>query len=267
MPDVTTNGITIHYETRGNGPKKIVFLHGLMLTSHIWDEVMDLLPSEYQCFALDARGFGASSKEADDYSLPTLAKDISCFIKDLGISKTTIVGHSVSGPVAIFFGANHPDQVDNVVLVGTFARECTITGRGGSGDGMKELLRMFENPPAKISRELMNDFLRYLVYDMDYMGPRMADSSLGYSTNAERGILMQTMLSTVSHDIETELTRIEHPLLVVHGPADTLFLKDEAEFMANAVPNGQLTVIDQCGHLPMLERPHQFVTALTEFLS
>ena len=269
MPDITVNGIDIHYETSGDGPRKLVFLHGFMLTCHIWDDVMKLMPSEFQCFALDTRGFGGSGKPTEGYSLPTLADDISCFLQEMNNEKTSIVGHSVSGPVAIYFGANRPNQVDSVVLVGTFARNSTLLADGsGGGEGMRELLNMFANPPEKVDRNLMENFLKFMVYDIGEIAPRMFDDATGYSSKApDNSILMQTLMSPMGWDMEAELTKIERPLLSVHGPADTLFLFDEAKFMAEAVPHGELIIIDKSGHLPMIEQPEAFVAILTKFLT
>lgn len=265
MGDIVVNGIKIHYEATGDGPKKVIFLHGLMLSCHIWDEVMKLMPSDCQCFALDTRGFGDSEKPPEGYTLATLADDVSSFMRAMSIDKATIVGHSISGPLAIHFGANHPDQVDNVVLVATFGRMSTMFG--GGREGMQELMKAFGTPPDEMSRETMESLAKFMVYDTENMPPRLTDALLEYAVKADRNAIMQTAMSPTSADFETEITKIGSPVLIFRGAGDTLFPAEEADFFTEAVSHGKLVVMDKSGHLPMVEQPNEFVSALTIFLA
>ncbi|MDQ3875563.1 MAG: alpha/beta hydrolase, partial [Actinomycetota bacterium] len=57
------------------------------------------------------------------------------------------------------------------------------------------------------------------------------------------------------------------PLLVVVGDRDAFLPLDEARSIADAAPDGRLVVVEGAGHLPSLERPDEFNSALVEFLA
>ncbi|MDY6835580.1 MAG: alpha/beta hydrolase [Chloroflexota bacterium] len=264
MPTVTANGVKIHYEVSGEGNRKVILLHGLMLSWRIWEQSIKQMPADVQCYALDMRGAGDSDKPAENYGYPTFAQDVSSFMKEMNIDKASVVGHSINGGTAIYLGANYSDQIEKVVLVSTFARISSMTGGGG---GMQEMSKMFSTPPSEIDRYTMESILQFLVADTNSLSPDLVDGLAKDASKADMNAIMGTAMSPMMTNIEEELKKVTLPILVVQGDKDSLSPMEEAQFMSEAVPVGKLVVVEDCGHCPMIERPSYFAAALSSFLT
>jgi len=264
MPTVTANGVNIHYEVSGDGDRKVIFLHGLMLSWRIWEQAMKQMPAGVQCYALDMRGAGDSEKPAENYGYPTFAQDVSSFMKELNLDKATVVGHSINGGTAIYLGANYASQIDKVVLVSTFARMSAMAG--GEGSGMQEMSKMFSTPPSEIDRQTMESILQFLVADSNSLPTDLVDGLAEDASKTAMNAIIGTAMSPMATNIEEELKKVSLPVLVVQGDKDSLSTMEEAQFMSQAVSMGKLFVVGDCGHCPMIEHPADFAAALSSFV-
>jgi pimeloyl-ACP methyl ester carboxylesterase len=93
----------------------VLLLHGLGANRRYWNRVApDLRP--LPVLALDARGHGESA-DAEDYSLPAVARDAVNALDALGLSRVLVVGHSWGGAVALTMAARHPERALGVVAI------------------------------------------------------------------------------------------------------------------------------------------------------
>ena len=60
--------------------------------------------------------------------------------------------------------------------------------------------------------------------------------------------------------------RLQQPVLLVWGRDDRMIALSGSRRLLREVPHARLAVLDQCGHLPMLEQPERFNAAVTDFL-
>ena len=84
MPTIQINDVTLHYEERGSGTETIVFVHGLLMSHHMFDAQIEALKSRYHCIAVDLRGQGKSEVTASGYDMDNLTVDIAAFITPMG---------------------------------------------------------------------------------------------------------------------------------------------------------------------------------------
>jgi pimeloyl-ACP methyl ester carboxylesterase len=94
----TTDGVTIAYETSGDGPP-LVLVHGITDSRRDWDSVVPLLAGDHLCVALDLRGHGESGS-ADDYGALAMGGDVGAVVAALDLRDVVLVGHSL-GAVAV----------------------------------------------------------------------------------------------------------------------------------------------------------------------
>ena len=91
----------IAYETEGDG-RPLLMLHGFGASKSTWFDVRTQLSKTYRLIMPDLKGFGESSKPADDrYGIPDQASIICALIRDLDLKDFTIMGHSYGGSVAL----------------------------------------------------------------------------------------------------------------------------------------------------------------------
>ena len=113
-----SNGVKIHYATVGSGPL-IVMIHGFPDFWYTWRDQMAALSDNYQCVAIDQRGYNLSDKPkgVENYRLPLLVSDVAAVIKSLGRDKAIIVGHDWGGMVAWNFALMHPEMTDKLIIL------------------------------------------------------------------------------------------------------------------------------------------------------
>src|SRR5262245_39461554 len=102
MQKINVNGIELAYTRHGTGTP-MVLLHGYPLDGSIWSELVPLLTDQFELIIPDLRGFSESTTVDTPYSIDTFASDIAGLLDHLRLEKTTIVGHSMGGYVALSF--------------------------------------------------------------------------------------------------------------------------------------------------------------------
>jgi len=113
-----SNGVKIHYATVGSGPL-IVMIHGFPDFWYTWRDQMAALSDNYQCVAIDQRGYNLSDKPkgVENYRMPLLVGDVAAVIKSVGRDKAIIVGHDWGGMVAWSFALMHPEMTDKLIIL------------------------------------------------------------------------------------------------------------------------------------------------------
>jgi len=113
-----SNGVKIHYASLGKGPL-VVMIHGFPDYWYTWRDQMQALSGEYQCVAIDQRGYNLSDKPqgVENYDVKYLVGDVIAVIKALGRDKAIIVGHDWGGVVAWSLAMSAPQYVDKLVIL------------------------------------------------------------------------------------------------------------------------------------------------------
>lgn len=111
-----TIGIQQHYTRTGGNLPPLVLLHGLSANGMCWTPVAEHLADQYDVIMPDARGHGQSSKPRTGYHYTTLADDAELLIKALGLSRPTIIGHSMGGMTAALIAVRKKVAINNVIL-------------------------------------------------------------------------------------------------------------------------------------------------------
>ncbi|HEU4391599.1 MAG TPA: alpha/beta hydrolase [Blastocatellia bacterium] len=115
-----SNGVKIHYSSIG--PKSaplIVMIHGFPDFWYTWRDQMEALSANYQCVALDLRGYNLSDKPkgVENYDMTLLIGDVAAVIKQLGRSKAIIVGHDWGGAIAWTFAMFKPEMTEKLIIL------------------------------------------------------------------------------------------------------------------------------------------------------
>jgi pimeloyl-ACP methyl ester carboxylesterase len=122
-------GVKIHYASLGSGPL-IVMIHGFPDYWYTWRSQMEALSADYQCVAMDLRGYNLSDKPkgVDNYAMAVLVEDVAAVVKHVGRDKAIVVGHDWGGATAWAFAMAKPQMLDRLIILNVphplgFARE------------------------------------------------------------------------------------------------------------------------------------------------
>ncbi len=105
----------LNFRKYGEGPALII-LHGLYGASDNWVSIARELADHFEVYVPDQRNHGASP-HTDNHNYELLKDDLNGFMKQQSIEKATLLGHSMGGKVAMFFAVDHPEKVENLIVV------------------------------------------------------------------------------------------------------------------------------------------------------
>ncbi len=113
-----SNGVKIHYLTKGEGPL-LIMIHGFPDFWYTWREQIPALSKHFKVVAIDQRGYNKSDQPegVDNYTLDKLVGDVLAIVKHFNQEKVILVGHDWGGIVAWTFAMTYPDKIDRLVIL------------------------------------------------------------------------------------------------------------------------------------------------------
>ena len=240
----------------------LLLIHGFPLSSQMWEPQLDDLAEFVRVIAPDLRGHGQSDSVPGPYTIAQLADDCADLLGHLNVATPFVVcGLSMGGYIALEFYRRYPEHVAGLILAATRAGADSPEGKAGR-DKAAELAK--NEGATAVSAGMLPKMLASSTYEDDeelveYVEDVMSSASLNGVVGA-----LAAMRDRV--DSTPTLGDIAVPVLILHGADDQLIPVAEAEAMFKAIPNAELVVIPDAGHLPNLEQPDIFNDAVIDFL-
>ncbi len=263
MPRLAVNGTELHVEDSGGQGEVVLFSHGLLFDTRLFEAQVEALRGRYRCVAYDHRGQGRS---ADDRSrsidMQTLTADAVALVAALRLAPVHFCGLSMGGFVGLRLAARHPELLRSLVLIDTSADAEPAT-----------------NVPRYRALNLVARWCGLRLVAGRVMPILFARSFLGDPRNAARVAAQRRRLlgnrrsiwRAVNGVIEREsvaheLARVRVPTLVMVGDEDVATVPAKAEALRDAIAGATLVRIPRAGHSAPLENPTAVNAALTAFL-
>jgi pimeloyl-ACP methyl ester carboxylesterase len=111
------NGIRVHYLDWGGSGPVLLFLTGMGLSAHIYDQFAPRFVDRFHVMAVTRRGQGDSDYPETGYDPDTLTEDLRQFMGALGIDRAILVGHSMANVELCHFSALYPDRVLKLIFL------------------------------------------------------------------------------------------------------------------------------------------------------
>lgn len=260
------NGARLYYELAGDG-EPLVMLHAGVADCRMWEAEFAAFSRSHRTLRFDMRGYGRSLPVEGDFNLQA---DLEALLDTLGIAEPAILmGCSMGGGLAIDYALDHPGKVAALILVGSAPR-----GFESDADGPDELFAQSEAAFAA------GDVERVAELDMRIWFDGAGRSSEAVNVEARRKAYAMAKLvteheltgvgthvrKTVATPAADRLHELNMPALIVIGENDLPFLHLAADFMRERLPKAKMARIADAGHLPNMEHPRKFQTALRDFL-
>src|SRR6476469_2736501 len=260
--DVSVLGFKLHYLEAGHGAP-VVLLHGLGGDGSRWAPNIEPLAKDFHVFALDQIGFGESDKPLANYHTGMLAEFLVGFMKAAGIAKASLVGNSMGAGVALYTAVHYPDMVDRIVLAdgGGFRSAAGASAPPPTPEAMHR--RQLQN---SVTRDEAREFFRILFHDKSLVTEKMVDEQLTLRLRAAFTITKMQEAGERGSLTEQEVRSVKAPTLVVWGKYDELANPAGADRLEKTIPGARKVIIDNCGHMPQLERADEFNRLVRDFL-
>lgn len=251
-------GQKIHYLEAGSGPT-VILLHGLGGSSGAWLQNIGPLAEKFHVIAPDQFGFGKSDKPLVNYRVRTYVDFLDQFCKQLKIERASLVGNSMGGWIAVAFTAAFPDRVDKLVLE---------NAAGYAPPEDFDLRSLFGLNPT--TREGMKVLAAKVFYNKAFLTDAAIDQALSFRLAAGDGYTIHSIVESILRGedfLDNTVKSIKRPTLIIWGREDGLVPLANGERFKKDIAGSQLVVIDQCGHVPNIEKAAEFNTTVMKFLT
>ena len=245
--------------------KTVVLLHGGNFFAEYWKGTIEVLRNEgFRVLATDRIGYGRSSKPILPYTLHDMALHIKLLLDEKGISKAAIVGHSMGGMVTSRFAFSYPSMTTHAVMVnqiGLTDSRLDRAWRDHESQYQASLNRTYDSIRRGIERYFVTWNPEYEYFIRLHYGWTQSGDWPQFAMVRSR-ISQMLYADPVVHD----WPHIKAKTLVIGGTEDGPNFPALAKNVADTIPNAELVLIDNVGHIPHLEAPDQFHEELIRFL-
>lgn len=256
-------GQKIVYLEAGTSGPTVILLHGLGGDSSNWALTIPALAKIHHVFAVDQIGFGASDKPQINYSIQTYVEFLDRFCKKLAIGKTSLVGNSLGGWIAASYTLAHPEVVEKLVIVDGAG----FSPKRWNGPPTDRNVMMQLNPSTvEGTKKLMN----YILANKSMITDQAAEQMLAQKLKKGDGYTINAIIDAIARGeefLDGKLGTVKAPTLVVWGKEDLLTPLAMGQAYAEDIKGAELKVIENCGHVPMLEASSKFNQILSGFLA
>jgi len=253
------DAVKLHYSEAGQGTP-VVFLHGFPLSSAIWQPQLKL-SDQYRVITPDLRGHGRSPAPEGIYEMDLLARDVLWLLDALRIQTAIIMGHSMGGYVTLALWKLAPERFLGMGLIASQAGADTQEAR-------QKRFALAEKVSAEGAKAVVDAMLgRLFAPDIETDDPAIESVREVMLASPTSGIVGSLEGMAARRDSVATLPEINVPALILTGDKDQIIPLTKADEMLAGLPNATLAIVEDAGHMPMLERPDATTAAIRRYLA
>jgi pimeloyl-ACP methyl ester carboxylesterase len=205
----------------------------------------------FEVYSIDLPGHGKSPSPGES-SIEGFVERIRTFMDAIGVERWIPAGHSMGGAIALTLALQSPDRVAGLVLVGTGARLRVHP----------DILNMTHDEKAFVSgAEVISNWSFSKGADR-----QLVDLSTRQLREAHSQTVRADYHACDSFDVMDHLSEVRAPCIVICGAEDRMTPVKYSHYLVDQIPNAEMVVVEDAGHMVMLEKPDVVAGAITDFV-
>ena len=268
---IDVDGVTTRYLHAGEGDP-LILIHGIGVAGDTFFKNVEVLGEKYSVYAPDIIGHGFTDSVDYRGGAPQArsARHLLRFAEQLGLAHYSVGGSSFGGLISSLMYFASPERIDTVIIIGA----------GSVFHPPQEQADILEAVFANASKALGNPTLETCrarlahilhpnsVVPEEILLTQLTSYALPDRFDAYKAAIggMRDALGSPEHQVHHRLNEIEVPCLVITGREDIRASLGCTRDGVERIPDAELHVFDECGHLPYLEHPERFNQIVSAFL-
>lgn len=267
------------FHVRVDGPESpvgdVILIPGLSSSPEVWDALTEELKGRYRIHRIHVQGFaGAAPKDnAEGPVSAPVAEDIARYIREQGLERPAVIGHSMGGTIGMMLAARHPDSVGKLMIVdmvpfmGAMFAQPGTTPTAESVAPVADMIHqgMANSPRDQYQAQADAQIVGMINTESLRAGP------LEDSRNSDQKVSAAAFRELIVTDLRPELARITAPTTVLYVKFNDPRMTEE---MVDGIyrgsfatlPGATLKRIDDSAHFIMLDQPAIFAAEVNAFL-
>jgi pimeloyl-ACP methyl ester carboxylesterase len=245
-------GGNVRYFRQGSG-RPLLFLHAA--GGAAWNDFLERLSAGYDVVAPAHPGFAPSDELPEVEDMGDLVYHYIDVIERLGLDRPHVVGGSLGGWVAAELAVAAPHLIGSLTLMGAVG------------------LRIPEHPVTDLfflkPHELPGTLFKDPEIAAQAFPPGEPDIETIIALNSDMAAFARYAWVPFCNNpkLEKRLRRITVPTLVVWADSDAVVPVEHGRRYAERIPGARFEVVGNCGHAMYTERPAEFASVVSGFLS
>jgi pimeloyl-ACP methyl ester carboxylesterase len=242
---ITTNdGVSIAYETSGNGSPAIVFVHGWSCDKSYWKGQIEHFSKTYKVVNVDLGGHGESSLGRQDWTIYSFGTDVAEVIKHLKLERVILVGHSMGGDVIADAAIQLPGRVAGLILVDVYKKL-------GSGRSMEWIDAFVADVTVDFSPKVQKLVRSMFLPASD---PSLVDFVAKDMSSAPPAVALSAMRSSFTHSrqITHDFEQLKLPVIAINPD------NEPTDVESMRIHGVEPVIMPGVGHFLMMEDPKRF---------
>jgi sigma-B regulation protein RsbQ len=251
---------------RGAGAKAMVFAHGFGCDQNMWRHVAPAFEADFKTVLFDNVGAGLSDLSAYDpkkyANLAGYADDVIEILRELDLTQTVFVGHSVSAMVGVLASLKAPELFSQLILVGPSPRYINDDGYigGFSAEQIEELLDFLDENPMGWSQAMAPA----IIGNPDR--PELAEELTASFCRTDPAIAKAFARATFTSDNRADLPKVTTPTLILQCSDDIIAPLEVGHYVHRQVAGSELKILAATGHCPNLSAPAEVSSAIRAYV-
>lgn len=270
--DIEGSGLVVNGDRLREKPVAFV-IHGGPGADHTsYKPTFSHLTQNLQLVYFDHRGQGRSARgNKATYTLENNVEDMEALRQYLGLNQIVVIGTSYGGMVALSYAVRYPQNVSDLIVVATAANSQFLSIA-------KQNLAQRGTPEQQaIAQYLWQGKFESEAQLQEYFQVMGSLYALNYNPKATAAAWKRTILSVDAinvafggflrtYNVLEQLHQITAPTLVLAGQQDWICPPECSQEIAQAIPQAELTIFENCGHLIRVDQPKALLNAITQFV-
>lgn len=246
------DGYRIHYKSIGAGRTALVFIHGWTCDLTFFREQVPAFDRRIRMILVDLPGHGKSDKPQVAYTMDVFARAVDSVLREAGVSRAILIGHSMGTPVARQFYRLHPRKTLGLVAV-----DMPLRSVGLEKD--QAFIGQFTGPDWKVNQ---TKFVEGMFSPATT--PALKEKILRTTTSAPHHVMESAFREVWKPEVWKD-DSISVPILALYAPSPFWTVEYEAG-VKKLCPNVRFVYVDGAGHFLQMEKPAEVNAALAGFL-
>lgn len=243
----------IHYKSAGKGKDALVLVHGWGCNLNHWREQIPDLSKRTRVIAIDLPGHGLSDKPELKYDMDLFAAAIDAVLKDAGVERAVLAGHSMGTPVVRQFYRKYPQKTHAIVIVDGGLRPF------GTKEQREQFMAPLRGPKWKDSMAQMTTFMTATLTEADKTRVKTSFES------TPQHVLVSAMESMGDESLYAT-DKINVPVLAILAKSP-FWAPDTEQFLRSLAPDLDYQMWDGVDHFLFMGKPKEFNAAVIAFVN